>query len=157
MNKDFYHNLPEDMKLKKGDTIYYKYNTSIKREEHTNEMLICSFAGKTIGQLEDEEQIEILKVERPIKWKNVYEHKEILDEQEKEYLSAVIKPFKKRVIRIEKVKTLYDDSEFINIVLYSPVTYASEENIPLPYFKKGTMYKGMKRDKKYTLKELWLD
>lgn len=157
MNKDVYHNLPEDMKLKKGDTIYYKYNTSIKREEHTNEMLICSFAGKTIGQLEDEEQIEILKVERPIKWKNVYEHKEILDEQEKEYLSAVIKPFKKRVIRIEKVKTLYDDSEFINIVLYSSVTHDNEDEIPLPYFKKGKTYKGMKPCKKYTLKELGLD
>lgn len=39
----------KDMKLKKGDTIYYKYNTFIKREEHTNEMLICSFAGKTIN------------------------------------------------------------------------------------------------------------
>lgn len=157
MNKDFYHNLPEDMKLKKGDTIYYKYNTSIKREEHTNEMLICSFAGKTIGQLEDEEQIEILKVERPITWKNVYEHKEILDEKEKEYLGKVIEPFKKRVIRIEKVKTLYNDSEFINIVLYSSVTHGNEESISLPYFKKGTMYKGMKRDKKYTLKELGLD
>lgn len=148
----------KDMKLKKGDTIYYKYNTfKKKREEHTNEMLICSFAGKTIGQLEDEEQIEILKVERPIKWKNVYENKEILDEQEKEYLGKVIEPFKKRVIRIEKVKILYDNLEFINIVLYSSVTYGSEESISLPYFKKGTMYKGMKRDKKYTLKELGLD
>lgn len=149
MNKDFYHNLPEDMKLKKGDTIYYKHNTSIKREEHTNEMRICSFAGKTIGQLEDEEQIEILKVERPIK--------EILDEKEKEYLSNIIEPFKKRVIRIEKVKTLYDDSEFINIVLYSSISCNKEESIQLPYFKKGKMYKGMKRDKKYTLKELGLD
>lgn len=145
------------MKLKKGDTIYYKYNTFIKREEHTNEMLICIFAGKTIGQLEDEEQIEILKVERPIKWKNVYEHKEILDEQEKEYLSAVIKPFKKRVIRIEKVKRLYGNSEFINIVLYNSISYNKEESIQLPYFKKRTMYRGMKRDKKYTLKELGLD
>ena len=157
MNKDFYHNLPEDIKLKKGDTIYYKYNTSIKREEHTNETLICIFAGKTIGQLEDEEQIEILKVERPIKWKNVYENKEILDEQEKEYLGKVIEPFKKRVIRIEKVKTLYNDSEFINIVLYSSISCNKEESIQLPYFKKGKMYKGMKRDKKYTLKELGLD
>lgn len=147
----------KDMKLKKGDTIYYKYNTFIKREEHTNEMLICSFAGKTIGQLEDEEQIEILKVERPIKWKNVYENKEILDEQEKYYLGKVIEPFKKRVIRIEKVKTLYDDSEFINIVLYSSISCNKEESIQLPYFKKGKMYKGMKRDKKYTLKELGLD
>lgn len=146
------------MKLKKGDTIYYKYNTSIKREEHTYEIiLISSFAGKTIGQLEDEEQIEILKVERPIKWKNVYEHKEILDEKEKEYLGKVIEPFKKRVIRIEKVKTLYDDSEFINIVLYSSISCNKEESIQLPYFKKGKMYKGMKRNKKYTLKELGLD
>ena len=147
----------KDMKLKNGDTIYYKYNTFIKREEHTNEMRICSFAGKTIGQLEDEEQIEILKVERPIKWKNVYEHKEILDEKEKEYLSNLIEPFKKRVIRIEKIKTLYGNSEFINIVLYSSISCNKEESIQLPYFKKGKMYKGMKRDKKYTLKELGLE
>lgn len=147
----------KDMKLKKGDTIYYKYNTSIKREEHTNEMLICSFAGKTIGQLEDEGQIEILKVERPIKWKNVYEHKEILDEQEKDYLGKVIEPFKKRVIRIEKIKKLYGNSEFINIVLYNSISCNKEESIQLPYFKKGTMYKGMKLDKRYTLKELGLE
>lgn len=147
----------KDMKLKKGDTIYYKYNTSIKREEHTNEMLICSFAGKTIGQFEDEEQIEILKVERPIKWTNVYEHKEILDEEEKEYLSKIIEPFKNRVKRIEKNEIFYGNSEFINIVLYSSVTYDNEENIPLPYFKKGTMYKGMELYKEYSLKELGLD
>lgn len=149
----------KDMELKKGDTIYYKYNTSIKREEHTNEMLICSFAGKTIGQLEDEEQIEILKVERPIKWKNVYENKEILDEQEKDYLGKVIEPFKNGVKCIVK-KRMCDYSptlEFIDIILYSSVTYDNEETIPLPYFKKGKMYKGMKRDKKYTLKELGLD
>lgn len=147
----------KDMKLKKGDTIYYIHNPSIKREEHTNEMLICSLAGKTIEQLEDEEQIEILKVERPIKWKNVYEHKEILDEQEKEYLSKIIEPFKNRVKRIEKVKISYDNLEFINIVLYSSVTYGNEESISLPYFKKGTMYKGMELNKQYSLKELGLD
>lgn len=153
MNKDFYHNLPEDMKLKKGDTIYYKHNTSIKREEHTNAMHICSFAGKTIGQLEDEEQIEILKVERPIKWKNVYEHKEILDAKEKEYLSAVIKPFKNRVNNISKIKTI---NEFICIQLSGIYGHTTEE-VCLPYFKKDTMYKGMYRGKKYTLKELGLD
>lgn len=147
----------KDMKLKKGDTIYYIHNTSIKREEHTKEMLIYNLAGKTIEQLEDKEQIEILKVERPIKWKNVYEHKEILDEQEKEYLSKIIEPFENRVKRIEKIKALYDDLEFINIVLYSSVTYSNEENIQLPYFKKGTMYKGMELNKQYSLKELGLD
>lgn len=147
----------KDMKLKKGDIVTYKYNTFIEREEHTKEILICNFAGKTIGQLEDEEQIEILKVERPIKWKNVYEHKEILDEEEKEYLGKVIEPFKNRVIHIEKNKIFQGNSEFINIVLYSSVTHDNEENVPLPYFKKGTMYKGMESGKRYTLKELGLD
>lgn len=147
----------KDMKLKRGDVIYYIYDTSIKREKHTKEMLICSLAGKTIEQLEDEEQIEILKVERPIKWKNVYEYKEILDKEEKEYLSKIIEPFKNRVKRIEKNEIFQGNSEFINIVLYSSVTYDNEENIPLPYFKKGTMYKGMELYKKYSLKELGLD
>lgn len=149
----------KDMKLKKGDIVTYKYNTFIEREEHTKEILICNFAGKTIGQLEDEEQIEILKVERPIKWKNVYENKEILDEQEKDYLGKVIEPFKNGVKCIVK-KRMCDYShtlEFIDIILYSSVTYDNEENVPLPYFKKGTMYKGMESGKRYTLKELGLD
>lgn len=144
----------KDMKLKKGDAIYYKYNTSIKREEHTNEMFICSLAGKTIGQLEDEEQIEILKVERPIKWKNVYEHKEILNEQEKEYLGKVIEPFKNRIEYIIKHSVI--NTEYIHIHVSGFNEYVSD-SFSFPSFKKGTMYKGMKLDRRYTLKELGLD
>ncbi len=73
--------------------------------------------------------------------------KEILDEGEKEYLTNVIKPFKHKVEYI--VKKCYLDKEYVSIVLI-------EENIDLPYFKKGTMYKGMEEDKKYTLEELGL-
>ena len=73
--------------------------------------------------------------------------KEILDEEEKEYLTNVIKPFKHKVEYI--VKKCYLDKEYVSIVLI-------EENIDLPYFKKGTMYKGMEEDKKYTLEELGL-
>lgn len=49
--------------------------------------------------------IDIIKIERPTKYETVYERlyerveedkKEILDETEKEYLKAVIKPFKKK-------------------------------------------------------------
>lgn len=72
-------------------------------------------------------------------------------------VKKVIEPFKNRVIHIEKNKIFYGNSEFINIVLYSSVTYDNEENIPLPHFEKGTMYKGMELGKKYTLKELGLD
>lgn len=74
----------------------------------------------------------------------------ILDKKEKEYLSAVIKPFKIRCItKSETTSGLY---EFITICLDND----EDEHITLPYFKKGTMYKGMKPDKNYTLKELGL-
>ena len=73
--------------------------------------------------------------------------KEILDEKEKEYLSAVIRPFRDRVNYIAK-RRMFDDSICIGL---------NDEAISLPYFKKGTMYKGMELYKKYTLKELGLD
>lgn len=73
--------------------------------------------------------------------------KEILDEKEKEYLSAVIRPFKDRVDYIEKVENIL---EYIAIDL-------NNERLSFPFFDKGTMYKGMELNKKYTLKELGLD
>ena len=78
--------------------------------------------------------------------------KEILDEKEKEYLSAVIKPFRDRVEYIKKVGGSW---EFIEITINDKYFYF--DCISLPYFKKGTMYKGMELNKKYTLKELYLD
>ena len=73
--------------------------------------------------------------------------KEILDEEEKKYLSAVIKPFKDRITYIRKVR---GSMEFIEINV-------KHEIINLPYFKANAMYKGMKLNEEYTLKELGLD
>ena len=73
--------------------------------------------------------------------------KEILDEVEKEYLRAVIKPFRKSITYI--IKETFSDKEYIELGLDYDV-------IDLPYFKKGKMYKGMKEDKEYTLEELGL-
>ena len=75
--------------------------------------------------------------------------KEILDEAEKRYLKAVIRPFKNRIRYIFKEKC-YDGDCYICIDL-------DDENISLPYFKKNSMYNGMEACKKYTLKELGLD
>lgn len=75
--------------------------------------------------------------------------KEILDETEKRYLKAVIRPFKNRINYISKEKC-YDGDCYICIDL-------DDENISLPYFKKNSMYNGMEACKKYTLKELGLD
>lgn len=77
------------------------------------------------------------------------QEKEILDDEEKRYLKAVIRPFKNRVRYILK-KDCYDGDCYISIEL-------DDENINFPYFKKETMYNGMEEDKRYTLKELGLD
>lgn len=74
--------------------------------------------------------------------------KEILDEHEREYLSSVIRPFRHKVEYI--VKFGYSPKEYISIWL------PHDEVIDLPCFKKGTMYKGMEKNKKYTLEELSL-
>lgn len=68
---------------------------------------------------------------------------------EKEYLSAVIRPFKDKVEYI--CKTADYDGEYIVIGILN------DSAIILPYFEKGTMYKGMETGKEYTLKELGLD
>ena len=79
--------------------------------------------------------------------------KPILDDIEKEYLSAVIKPFRDKVISIAKFYEESIDNNFIEIEVNQ--SYCNEY-IDLPYFKKGTMYKGMILDKGYTLEELGL-
>lgn len=85
-----------------------------------------------------------------IEVKNGFIHeKEILDEAEKRYLKAVIRPFKNRVRYISK-QAYYDGDCYIYIEL-------DDENIGFPCFKKETMYNGMEEDKRYTLKELGLD
>ena len=83
-----------------------------------------------------------------IKWLN--EEHQLLDKKEKEYLSAVIKPFRNDVKLISKYE-MCTDREFASIQLL--IGY---EVIRLPWFKTNTMYKGMKINEKYTLEELGL-
>lgn len=79
-------------------------------------------------------------------------HDNILDDKEKEYLKAVIKPFRNRIkyINLEK---LCNKDDIVYIVFH----LKSSDSMILPTFKKGTMYKNMKVNEKYTLKELGLD
>ena len=73
----------------------------------------------------------------------------ILDKKEKAYLSAVIKPFREDVVYIEKC-IFSTGAEYIQICM------TEDETVNFPNFKKGTMYKGMKPGKRYTLEELGL-
>lgn len=91
----------------------------------------------------------IIKIEEP-EYTTVYEAKvEILDKAEKRYLRNIVKPFRNKVKAIEKHDDM-NNKEFITIIL------KDDGDIDFPYFKKDTMYKGMKLDKRYTLDELGL-
>lgn len=74
---------------------------------------------------------------------------DILDDVEKRYLSAVIKPFKKRVDYIMKSSNSCCDKEYIFIRL-------DDDFLSLPFFTAGTMYQGMELERAYTLEELGL-
>ena len=89
---------------------------------------------------------EIIKLPKPI-----------LTESEKEYLSAVIKPFRDRKVVIKKYE--YPQNEYKNECIQISVEYYDKtggEMFSLPIFKKGTMYKGLESNKCYTLEELGL-
>ena len=75
---------------------------------------------------------------------------QILTDKEKNYLGAVIKPFRDRVNYIDKKGDSY---YYIEIELTS---IKDIDFIDLPYFEKDAMYKGMELKKQYTLEELGL-
>ncbi len=77
---------------------------------------------------------------------------EILNKDEKEYLSAVIKPFKSKIKGICLIGT--SDPVYIRIELCG---LYGDETIALPFFEKDKMYKNMEAYREYTLKELRLD
>lgn len=84
------------------------------------------------------------------------EYKEpVLDEAEKAYLSAVIKPFKANVTCIRKIN-FAGGFHCIRIYAESISPKLSTEVIDLPLFETYTMYKGMEPYKRYSLKELGL-
>lgn len=83
----------------------------------------------------------------------------VLDKEEKEYLSAVIKPFRNRVTDITKVEdnvaSFYSLYSLRICVHLGFIDKYYEIYLP-PFEKKSSMYKNMEVGKEYTLKELGL-
>ena len=75
----------------------------------------------------------------------------ILDDVEKEYLQAVIKPFRNKIKYIAKFKCAYSENK-----RYIHIGFDKDDSLTFPYFKADSMYKGMELNKAYTLKELGL-
>lgn len=81
----------------------------------------------------------------------------ILDDVEKEYLGNILRPFRHRVKYIKKLEAYCGRNDRVeNIFIRLCVKDGHEDFFSLPYFPKGSMYKGMKTEKQYTLKELGL-
>ncbi len=131
--------LEEEFKIK-GSTTKYKLSKNglmFWSDYHQDWFNLSKLEQLLIGYC------EIIKLPKPI-----------LDAKEKEYLSAVIRPFKKHIVNIRKIE--YYGYEFIEILIYDTSEGPSCETISFPYFKKNSMYKGMQVGKEYTLEELGL-
>ena len=91
------------------------------------------------------------------------EYKEpILTDKEREYLQAVVKPFRDRLRYIRKIGTA-DGTQFISIKVKKydykdddDDDYFQYEDIEFPCFEEDTMYANMEADRSYTLEELGL-
>ena len=87
---------------------------------------------------------------KSFEWLNQEYNGEILDDVEREYLSAVIKPFRKKISYIRKSKDPGKVKKYIKIEL------CDGDTMYFPYLANDAMYKGMKLDRNYTLEELGL-
>lgn len=128
-------------KIKYGDRIAYEALNG-----NTLTMIVGkSFDGMNIADFTIKFG-NIRTIERP-HYQKIYS-REILDTKEKEYLSAVIKPFRNKVNKITKRQ--YEDIEWIYVI------FANNDGFSLPAFDKNKMYKGMNGNRGYSLEELGL-
>jgi hypothetical protein len=87
---------------------------------------------------------------------------EILTEEEKNFLSTVIKPFKDRIISIRKQEKVTGAEEFIRtggvtgVEEFIEIFHGYGYPLDFPKFEEGKYYKNMEVGKEYTLEELGL-
>lgn len=143
--------------LKDGDIVIYRNggkrivnktaNNIVHMEDFSNlSFNLCDFREDLTNTKGCE--YDIVKI-YSAEYKTVFSKEEILDKAEKKYLANVIRPFRDKVKYIYKGQEWGNIKEFIHIEL-------KKDALDLPYFKKGTMYKGMEIHRNYTLEELGL-
>lgn len=143
--------------LKDGDIVTYR-NGDKRTVVAENLINSVGYRSKKLSQYTNElkdtiigKSLDIVKVERPVKYETVFVRKEeVLDETEKKYLTEVISPFRKRIQFIQKKKEITEINPYLRIV------FEDNDKLVFPYITNKTMYKGMEVNKKYTLKELGL-
>ena len=146
-----------DMAQKQGRHILYpvtlqEYEQSRFRGSYIRHVLIDD-ADAVLEQVFKEVTIDAITITEC-----VMEHDEkILNDAEKKYLSAVIKPFRDKVNFICKVN--YYNNPEVDVYKAQHIVIGLNDNSPevvLPLFKAGTMYKGMEAGHVYILEDLGL-
>ena len=139
--------------LRKGDLITLRRGKIYDYSDCEFQYLLKSLNDDLTNAGAMGKPLDVVKVERPIEYKTVFERKEekkeILDKTEKRYLAGVIRPFRNKVEFIVKKVSHDKKREYLRIVI-------GEDFINLPWFEIDTMYKGMEGNKRYSLKELGL-
>ena len=78
---------------------------------------------------------------------------DILDKEEKEYLSAVIKPFRDKIVSIKKLAFYEKKRKYIRIEY---IDNSDKSSLCFPDLPNDEMYKGMEDNRPYKLEELGL-
>ena len=129
---------------------FFLDGTRIAVLKDTNEVVKCNSVCRCIDckfNVKD----GVCSIKKLQEWANAEYKEPILDEVEREYLSAVCRPYE--VVSISK-KISFDASiEWIAILVESSSNNGIE-SVYLPCFKSETMYEGMKAKKAYTPQEL---
>lgn len=128
----------------------FKQLRLIQHNELANRTYTVMLCDEPIAELNDKK--EPLDVFR--KWLDAEHIEPILDDEEREYLSAVIRPFRDRVEFISKVVMDYQGG-YTDCYICIRFTDSSKD-MSFPVFCETDMYKGMKLYDKYTLEELGL-
>ena len=127
---------------------FFLDGTRIAVLESTNEVVKCNSVCRCID-CKFNIKNGVCSIKKLQEWANAEYKEPILDEVEREYLSAVCKPYE--VEYILKAGTI-NNKVWLSVGV-SSITIGIEE-FKLPLFEKNTMYKGMEVGKYYTPQEL---
>lgn len=108
----------------------------------------CSLNSQGILEVFNERYDDLIKVLKVLN--------ETLDKGEKEYLTAVLKPYKRfeNTLFVVKRERLWEKNKEYLVIKAVDENGNFDLDFLFPDFKKGTKYAGLDLDRKYTLKEL---
>lgn len=123
-------------------------------EFYERELKSCTIEGQVVSFQIGRKTMSFSDISTFINW--LKEEHQILDDVEKKYLRNILEPLKTENTFLKKEQDVNCCAEYIYVGNVKSYKKGKTDFIYLPFFKRGTMYKGMEQDRKYTLEELGL-